>query len=287
MHKRKKTNTSFRRMRKVNIDILAAVWVLIMTLTGQAGAVTHYVWPGESIQAAIDDASDGDEIEVFPGTYYEVINFKNKAVRLYSSGGRDVTTIDANGADHVVQCASGEDANTILEGFTITGGNANGTYPDNCGGGMCNDDSSPTVIDCIFWGNWSDELFNNSSTPTITYSDVLGGHAGAGNIDADPCFVDAAAGNLRLKPDSPCIDAGDTTVVTLPLDLYGNPRAIDDPHTPNTGLSVSDSLNVVDMGVYEFDCEAIAGDNNCDGVVDFKDLAILCNNWLAGVEPEL
>jgi len=30
----------------------------------------------------------------------------------------------------------------------------------------------------------------------------------------------------------------------------------------------------------------IAGDINCDGVVDFKDLAILCNNWLAGVEPE-
>jgi len=41
------------------------------------------------------------------------------------------------------------------------------------------------------------------------------------------------------------------------------------------------------MGAYEFYCSGIAGDINCDGVVDFKDVAILCNNWLAGIEPEL
>ena len=67
-----------------------------------------------SIQAAINDANDGDEIEASPGTYYEAINFKGKAVRLYSSGGHDVTTVDGSGAYHVVQCVSGEDANTIL-----------------------------------------------------------------------------------------------------------------------------------------------------------------------------
>jgi hypothetical protein len=27
------------------------------------------------------------------------------------------------------------------------------------------------------------------------------------------------------------------------------------------------------------------GDNNCDGVADFKDLAIPCANWLAAAEP--
>jgi hypothetical protein len=29
----------------------------------------------------------------------------------------------------------------------------------------------------------------------------------------------------------------------------------------------------------------IAGDINGDGVVDFRDVALLCGNWLAGVEP--
>jgi len=93
--------------------------------------------------------------------------------------------------------------------------------------------------------------------------------------------------NLRLKPDSPCIDAGDTTVVPtgILVDADGNPRGLDDPQTPDTGISF---LGVtVDMGAYEFQPCRIAGDNNCDGVVDFKDLAILAGNWLAGTEPEL
>jgi len=33
-------------MRKINLNILLAVCVLMMTLTGPAGAVTHYVSPG-------------------------------------------------------------------------------------------------------------------------------------------------------------------------------------------------------------------------------------------------
>jgi hypothetical protein len=60
---------------------------------------------------------------------------------------------------------------------------------------------------------------------------------------------------------------------------------MDDPQTPDTGLIY---LGVtVDMGAYEFQPCRIAGDVNCDGVVDFRDVAILCGNWLAGTEPEL
>jgi hypothetical protein len=84
------------KMRKTNLNIPAAVCVFMMALTGPANAITHYVSPGESIQAAIDASSNGDEIEVAPGTYYEAINFNGKAVRLYSSGGPDVTIIDAS-----------------------------------------------------------------------------------------------------------------------------------------------------------------------------------------------
>jgi len=126
-------------MSKINLNILTAVCVLITALAGQAGAVTYYVDPNGSkdfmtIQAAINASSNGDEIEVSPGTYNEAINFNGKAVRLYSVGGQDVTTIDAGGSDHVVQCVSGEGASTILEGFTITGGDTTyggGTYCDN------------------------------------------------------------------------------------------------------------------------------------------------------------
>ena len=168
-------------MKKVNLNILVAVYVLIMALAGPAGAVTHYVSEGQSIQAAIDASSNGDKIEVAPATYNEAINFNGKAVRLYSSGGPEVTIIDANGLAwdyHVVQCVSGEGPNTILEGFTITGGDANGYIPANFGGGMFNYGSSPTVTNCTFSGNSADYgggMCNwDESSPTITNCNFSG-----------------------------------------------------------------------------------------------------------------
>ena len=108
-------------MRRENLKIFVALCMFMMTLTGQAadGATITVANDGSpadftSIQPAIDYADNGDEIEVRPGTYNEAINFNGKAIRLYSSGGQDVTTIDGIGAYHVVQCMSGEGANTIL-----------------------------------------------------------------------------------------------------------------------------------------------------------------------------
>ncbi len=79
-----------------------------------------------SIQTAIDNAVATDEIVVAAGTYFETINFLGKAITLRSSGGAEVTTIDGTGNFHVVQCVSGEGSGTVLDGFTITGGNADG-----------------------------------------------------------------------------------------------------------------------------------------------------------------
>ena len=42
----------------------------------------------------------------------------------------------------------------------------------------------------------------------MTYSDVEGGHAGIGNIDADPLFWNQSGADYHLKPGSPCIDTG-------------------------------------------------------------------------------
>jgi hypothetical protein len=54
--------------------------------------------------------------------------------------------------------------------------------------------------------------------------------------------------------------------------------------TENTGMS---TLILLTIPVMVLCCNYTGGDSNCDGVVDFKDLAILCGNWLAGAEPEL
>ena len=70
-----------------------------------------------SLQAAIDAAVDGDQIEAAPGTYYEQINFNGKAVRLYGRDGPGATAIDGIGIGPVVRCVSGEGTGTVLDGF--------------------------------------------------------------------------------------------------------------------------------------------------------------------------
>jgi predicted outer membrane repeat protein len=76
---------------------------------------------------------------------------------------------NAENSLHVVT-GSGTDASAILDGFTITGGNANGYY---CwGAGMLNETGSPTVTDCTFSENHADGcgggMYNDDASPTVT-----------------------------------------------------------------------------------------------------------------------
>ena len=159
---------------------IAMAFVLIALAPGSHGsaqaAVIQVPADHTTIQSAIDAATAGDEILVAPGSYTETIDFKGKAVWLRSSGGPEVTVIDGSGLNEsVVRCVSGEGPDTVLQGFTITGGNA------VFGGGMRNVGSSPTVVDCIFFANVASDrgggMYNELANPSIDGCVFLGNFA--------------------------------------------------------------------------------------------------------------
>ena len=137
------------------------------------------------------------------------------------------------------------DSILVLTNCTFSGNSAQG----NPGGGIYTWDSITNMRNCILWGDTPDEIYVRAGrAPVITYSYVQGGWTGVGNINADPKFADPDG---RLSAGSPCIDAGDNTVVPVGVttDLDGNLRFIDDPGTFDTGYGTPP---IVDMGAYEF-----------------------------------
>jgi len=112
-------------------------------LTASSG-FSNTIWVPDdyvAIQEAINAAVNGDEVVVRPGVYVGSINFIGKAITVRSEQGAVVTTIDGNQSGSVVTFTSGEGLSSTIDGFTITGGNA-----DYGGGIVCNQSSSPTII---------------------------------------------------------------------------------------------------------------------------------------------
>jgi hypothetical protein len=197
----------------------------------------------------------------------------------------------------------------------------------NGGGAVYNDNSSPTVGNCILWGNTAgigpQIALVNSANLTCIFSDVQQGQteifkdSGStidwreGNIDLDPLFADPGGpdnipgtrdDNLHILGGSPCIDSGsnymvpqdsadldgdgDVTELT-PFDIDGEPRFVDDPASPNIGLSIPGYYDImVDMGADEIGpCGSpgrpyLPADVNHDCKIDFLDIAIIGDFWL-------
>ena len=145
-----------------------------------------------TIQSAIDDANDGDTVVVSADTYQENIDFLGRAITVQSVDPNDpnivvTTIIDGNEPDDpnygsTVTFKNGEGANSVLSGFTITGGTGSwaqiywqfkGYVWNRCGGGvLCLNGSSPTIKKNIFRDNLAGQgggiYFYDHSNPVIT-----------------------------------------------------------------------------------------------------------------------
>jgi len=130
--------------------LLVFFFILAPTFAGALGAATIRV-PADvqTIQGAINAASNGDTVLVGPGAYVENISFIGKAITVTSEQGPAVTIISAgHSGGSVVTFGAGEGLSSLLIGFTITNGNS----PVG-GGGIGIRGASPKIINNIISGN--------------------------------------------------------------------------------------------------------------------------------------
>jgi hypothetical protein len=101
------------------IRLLVASWIgLVEANAGDLLVPSQY----PTIQDALDAATNGDQILVDDGTFGEALIFPAKNVHLRSRNGPELCVIDAGGTGPVVHFVAGATNQSIIEGFTITGG---------------------------------------------------------------------------------------------------------------------------------------------------------------------
>ncbi len=165
-------------MTSKSIAFVVAVLAVVAAGTGGVDAAVRYValdgsganglsWAGayRTIQDAVDDPGigAGDEIWVKQGTYVLSAAVRvEKAVKIYGGYSGSGSTRDWETYQTILDCANdakrGFDlfASGRVDGFTITRGHSWG-IPPNHGGGVWIEDCSPTVANCTFYRNYSEE----------------------------------------------------------------------------------------------------------------------------------
>ena len=107
-----------RKLGKALIFVVLFATLAFVSV-GCASAATHYVNPGESIQAAVNAASDGDTIIVNPGVYIENVDIpKSLTIKSASGFPPDTMVYAENTNDHIFEVT----ADCVnISGFTLTG----------------------------------------------------------------------------------------------------------------------------------------------------------------------
>ncbi len=149
----------------------------------------EYLIPGDF--SAIGDAMmprvEGAQVCVSAGTYAENVDFGGLAIEIVGVDGPDLTTIQGDCTGSVVTMENGEGPDTVLEGFTISGGCV------SSGAGMYLEGVSPTLRDLVVSDNFSDGsgggIYAGDSSPTVSEVRIRSNEAHSG-------------GGLCLRDDS-------------------------------------------------------------------------------------
>ncbi len=226
-----------------------------------------------TIQEAIDDASDGDEIVVQVGRYQENIDFRGKNIILRSIDPDDEqvveqTIIDGGGSGTVVSFRSGESKEAVLSGFTVTRGSgiliSGGSAPliekciieDNVaeyGAGIAIFDSSPSIVGNTIIGNagfLGGGLFIEESSPLIQGNTIIRNRAemGSGMViisnSAAMVIDNTIADNVAAR-----LGGGVVVAVNSTPSLKGNNIVNNNAERNGGGLLIEESEPIVEDNI--------------------------------------
>lgn len=153
-----------------------------------------------------------------------------------------------------------------------------------------------SISNSIFWENQAatDPQLFSDGVPVFRTLIQGGGFPGPGNFDRAPRFADPTNFDFSLSPESPCIDTGsdqflpqDSTDLDgdgdvtepLPLDLRGDPRAVDDPNSIEIGEGP-----IVDRGAFEFQPAFLKTPTGLRGAAAGAEVRLV---WNRTIEPHL
>jgi hypothetical protein len=130
----------------------------------------------------------------------------------------------------------------VYGGF-LSNGTMVSNYATNYGGGLFGQGSPASAANSIvFYNTAARGTGNYWGYCSLSSCCTLPMPSGANNITNEPLFVDIAGVNLRLQPNSPCINAGNNAYVPGSADFDGNPRIVG---------------GTVDIGAYECQSPAL------------------------------
>ncbi len=133
----------------------------------------------DNIQDAINFSENGDTIIVRPGTYNQGIVFQSRAVTLTSEDpdDRDVvqSTIITSNSLYTVNFDFGEGNQSVLTGFTITGGEAIIGAGIHCSVGTSPTISKNIIRDCPGYGILGEQ---EDTEPVISYNEISSNASG-------------------------------------------------------------------------------------------------------------
>lgn len=200
-----------------------------------------------------NQAARAGALEIFSTSGVVVSNSIFQGNTSTGSGGGGALWIGSGGSTQVINC-------------TIVDNNAT----SNTVGGLLRSGSTVLVRNTILWDNSGPGGAQNAANQmtggtSATYCIVEGGFSGTGNLNSDPTFTDAPAGDFTLSASSPGIDAGNNASVpgAITLDLAGNNRFDDVSSVPDTGAG---SGSIVDIGAYEVQGSIGVVDTSCSPI---------------------